>query len=496
MNFLWFDFLSTLAPLGVLFPMALAAARSGDAPKNADEPNDSDEPADILSDFQLSLDDLIRGDEDLEQVRSRIDDLTEKMNAGQENLEKPLLHDYLRLALESQEEEKLDDSLAYFHQAIRVLKKSAQKRYSTGLARMVGLARLSYAITLNDLGRWEEALVEYGKAEGVMASLAEMGDLEAQLDLAGIRLNVATIQFEIGKTEEALTLLDRVKSDFSALSGTDKEDEARYYLAKAILLIASIEEDRGQERESVERMKEAIAIYRGLTEEGKVKYKYDLACAVASLAELSRYDFDDGSFRPEPALSLITEAVELFQESIVAGRTDACVDLLEISLLKGKHLFEMNRCEEAIALYDDLIETYGEFRSGDTPALLANLASAYSWRGNARRQLKDLAPALADLNEAIGLFDQTLAAMSHSCDVDDCHCEEHFQRFGVQTEQMLAYQLRAGIFAALGRRAEAEADCHVIDKMLESLRDYLDDEYESFRVMAIELRKQINLLDS
>lgn len=492
----FFDF-SLLSALLCCAPMFMVTRRRS-PDENPDDPDDQAD-ADLLADFEVNLRELADGTESADDaaLRERIDAAEKRLAAGEEIPVKTLCQDYLTLALEAQEDDRTEKALPYFHRALELLSDAARRNDSVELLRMFGLTRLSHAVALNDLGRWEEALNEYGAAEKTLSQLADDGDSEARLDLAGVRLNVATIRFEQGDAEKALTLLANVEHDFIVLAETDQSSEALFYRAKTNLLAASILEQLDRGGEATPYLEKAVRFFRELLADGRSEYQIDLADALQSLAEHWSEEPRAGA---DP-LAPISEAVALYRETISRGASDAYFDLLGATLTKGALLTERSRFADALALYDESLELFAPLSETGEPTALYQLAELYEGRADARSQSGDRSGAVDDYSEGIALRErllQLLDADDHDdvCGHDDCHdpdCHHAEElRFDAQVSLMTALGNRSKSLALEENRPAALDDCRRAAEILETLRDYLGDDYDEFHVMFERLEERIS----
>ena len=492
----FFDF-SLLSALFCCAPLFMVTRRRSPE-ENPDDPDDRAD-ADLLADFEVNLRELAGetgNADDAAALRERIDAAEKQLASGEEIPVKTLCQDYLTLALEAQEEDQTEEALPYFHRALELLSDAARRNDSAELLRMYGLARLSHAVALNDLGRWEEALTEYSASEKTLSQLADDGDSEAQLDLAGVRLNVATIRFEQGDAEEALKLLDEVENDFIALAETEQASEALFYRAKTNLLAASILEQIDRGGEAAPRLENAVRFFRELIADGHSEYQTDLADALQSLAEHWSEEPRAGA---DP-LAPISEAVELYRETISRGASEAYFDLLGATLMKGALLTERSRFADALALYDESLELFAPLSKTGEPTALYQLAELYEGRAEARSQSGNRSGAIDDYSEGISLREQLLRLLDaddhDECDHDDCHdpdCHHADElRFDAQVSLMTALGNRSKSLALEENRTAALYDCRRAVEILEALRDYLGDDYDEFRVMFERLEERIS----
>ncbi|MCR5359349.1 MAG: hypothetical protein K6E55_05630, partial [Thermoguttaceae bacterium] len=174
-----------------------------------------DSRADIELDLKRAFEDEAKARRELVE---RITAAEKTREAGGEIDPVSLAHDYLALALEAQEDDDFETTGKWLGKTIKLLESVPFP--SDDMIMILAQAHLTYGVTLNDQGVWSDALAEYDAAEALLEKLSEVGNLDAQLDLAGIRLNIATIRFEQGKYSDAIAAFERVKSEFASLFGT------------------------------------------------------------------------------------------------------------------------------------------------------------------------------------------------------------------------------------------------------------------------------------
>ena len=169
-----FDFVSWGSPLltflsrlacGIPFlPILFAFHAAGMKGGGAEEDDESED--DMEADFEF---DLRKAFEDEEKTRlelaDRIQENEKRLAAGETGFEKTLAQDYLACALDFQEEEEFEKTTEFLDRAVDLLSKMAAENPSEEWTRMLGLARLTYGVVLNDQGMWSEALAEYSSAE-------------------------------------------------------------------------------------------------------------------------------------------------------------------------------------------------------------------------------------------------------------------------------------------------------------------------------------------
>ena len=431
--------------------------------------------------------DLKRAFEDEEKVRreleARIASAEAALEAGEDADIDSLAHDYLACALEAQEDDDFEKMSVWLDKAVKLFDSTDELTDERVL--LLGQVRLTYGIALNDQGMWSDALAEYDAAEKLLEKLSGK-NLDALLDLAGIRLNIATIQFEIGEYDDSMAAFEKVKSDFASLFGTDKESEAYYYLAKTYLQEAAVCREIGDDDKALQRLEEGIALYRKMLEESDdTETSVDLANALATYAEC----LECSGAGSDEILPYVEEAVERMQGGIAAGRADVCPDLLNTSVTKGRLLNYLSRSDDAEMFLTETVEIFEGIRDTEDPSALLCLVTLHNERGKARYALKRYKDALADFDDAAdiagrlpdGFFEED--EEDCGCE-DDCCCEQHrIMRSEGNLTLFSVYMHRAKVLKILNRISEAKIDCRKAGEILPKVKDYLDGDYSGYEEM-------------
>lgn len=441
--------------------------------------------------------DLKRAFEDEAKVRNelleRIGSAEKARAAGEEVDVVSLAQDYLTLALEAQEEDDYEKIDSWLQKTIRLLETVPFPTEEMVL--LLAQAHLTCGIALNDQGMWTDALAEYDAAESRLAKLSDAGNLDARLDLAGVRLNIATIKFELGEYDDSMAAFEKVKSDFASLFGTPKEDEAYYYLAKTYLQEAAVCREMGDDEKGIQRLEEGIALYREMIERGDESQSIDLAQALILYAQTLECS---GGKEAGGLLPIVDEAVARLQKGVGAGRADVCPDLLEVSVMKGRLLDYLDRFEDADAFLTETAEIFEGVQDTDDPEALLTLASLYDYRGKARDALGKKEEALADFTAAVGIARRLPADFfephehGHEHHGEGCGCG-HLHV--LQAEGLLAlfsvYVDRAKALCQAGRIEEARQDSSEVARILSCVEEYLGDDYQSYKDIYDALEKSL-----
>ena len=442
---------------------------------------------DSRADIELDLKRAFKDESEAREKLVRRINIAEKAHEAGEPVDYvSLAQDYFTLALEAQEEDDYVTAGKWLEKAIKLLESVPFP--TDDMVLILAQAHLSYGVVLNDQGIWSDALAEYGAAESLLGKLSEIGNLDARLDLAGIRLNIATIRFEQGDYPDAIAAFEQVKSEFASLFGTSKEDEAYYYLAKTYMQEASIYREMGEDEKSIQRLEEVIALYRKMIERGDAEQSVDLAEALAVYAQTLECS---GQRSAEEILPYIEESVIRLREGVGAGRADVCPELLNASVMQGRLLNYMDRWSEAEESLTETAEIFDAIRETDDPEALLSLITLYDERGKSRYAQGKYDEALADFDMAsetavrlpADFYDAHDENHDHEHhDECDCGCGHlHVLRAEGLLKLFSVCVNRSKTLNILGRVEEAKKECSEAGAILPQVKEYLEDDYQGYR---------------
>ena len=414
---------------------ALLAARCGCGCGHDNDDDGEEDDGELAPGFSFSKQDLEEYRETVEQTNKRITEISDALDSGDDSNAKELTAELIacyfcraaRLQEEGEVEAAIDDYAAAFARYAEYVENFGE---SLELLKFVAAARLNHGILLYDSGELEDADEEYVRAEEATQKLADFGDREAKLDLAGIRLNRASILFERGDHDAGLRALDDEAEEFRKIAEDpeNKSSEALYYLAKtyatkSTFLRSLLEEDdvdSPQAREATETLKRGIDVYRNLVDGGNVQYRRDLADAlVLHATTLPTHEKSDLEFAAET----LSEACVAYQKAIACGEQDACVDLFDAALQRAEILLKLERFTKAEELYDTILDTFESFAKSDELPLLEGLAVAYQNRAKLRKGKAKPSAIIEDLTHAIELQSAITESIINSLK-DDEHDHE------------------------------------------------------------------------
>ena len=207
-------------------------------------------------------------------------------------------------------------------------------------------------ISLDNLGRLNEAIVEYNKAIEILKNLVGNGRSELLNDLAMVYLNKGVSLDNLGRLDEAIAEYDK-----------------------------------------------AIEIRKELVENGRSELSNDLAAAYlnkgVSLRQLGRLN---------EAIAEYDKAIEIRKELVENGRSELSNELAIAYLNKGNALDSLSRLSEAIEFYDDAINLWEQMLKNGYAYILPNLEVGFGNLINTNRKARnsDLADkAISRLHELL-----------------------------------------------------------------------------------------------
>ncbi len=428
--------------------------------------------------------------DDEKELLDRIRRHEELLSRGEVEVAEELARDCLTMGLNTQEEGDEEGSDRWYRLAIQVIQIALHDQSTPQRIRMYGLAQLGYAVMLNDNGRTEEALVQYQGAADALSQLADRGDVEADLDLAGIELNVATILFEMGEPDcnlHGISLdmrISSVRDHFLRLTKGERGDDARFYLAKTLLLEAAVREV-ADPNGAVLAGTQACNHLRQLVDTGHNEYLFDLAEALAGLAERFSMAPESVVYDPNNALALAHEATGYFHQLAKDGDVSMLFDEIDASLLEAGILFSLENYSDSLALYDrilDEVKPYGNLSEDFS----SRLAEGYSGRAKVERQIEHLEDARDDWGLAIEVYNELLAKPSDPNDE-----EQVLSRNQIELSQMLDRIFHAEISVQIGDKRSALDDINMARQTLDKLKDFLGTEYIAYRQLFDKTVQQI-----
>lgn len=401
--------------------------------------DDEDDDFDPDFDFKFSKKELQEFEEMIAQTNARITELVDVLDENPENrqeVEDELVRLYLSRAARYQEEEEFDRAAEDYAAAFgRIEEYVDSYGESVDMLKQLAAARLNYGILLNDCGDLDEADRQYALCEETNEKLAAFGDGEAKLDLVGVKLNRAAIEFERGNRSSGLNALDDAIEEFQRIAEADHErnDEACFYLAKALVtkadyLRAELDDDDFDSPDATEARaasKRAVDVYRTLVNAGHTNYKRDLADSlVAWVATSPKRSHED----VVAAVNALGEACQAFDSAVKCGEVDAVVDLFDATLQRADLLWGSDHKKEALAVYETFIETFDVLANSDELPMLEGLAVAYQRRAQIQKGVVKIDKTINDLAMAINLqtkiADDLIESLreKHECE-HECECE-------------------------------------------------------------------------
>ncbi|HBT76722.1 MAG TPA: hypothetical protein DEB39_07305 [Planctomycetaceae bacterium] len=456
---------------------ALGMARSGDMRDEESEDGGNDDGA---------HDDEAHDDEDPDYsgMESQIAALAQVANRSREQ-EAELANLYFAHAVKKQEYDELDDAVLSYNNGIALL----DALYAPGGvdddgARQLGHALLGRAVAENDNGDTRRALDDYDRAIDVLKPLADKQDGDAMYDIAGIRLNQGTIYHQLEEYDKANEVLDQSFLAFRALEKISDLGDTRFYMAKVSIAMGSLYRDTGEPIEKIiDVYDRAMRLLVELIDIGQMEHEHELAVVLldkctACYDACMEKEFASDRERNEALDAILLDVgrgVEILKKVAETGDPGACYDLFSAMITQGTMMLDLDKNDEALAVFDELLDSFKELGEVEDPIIRHQYAGLEENRGTALYNLDRY-------EEARQSFDCSVRLRQELLESDEIEEEDRIEfTIGLGS----AYINRANAFGQLGQIDKAHADCKAASALIEP---YAKEYGEDFQ----DLLEQIN----
>ena len=205
-------------------------------------------------------------------------------------------------------------------------------------------------IALDDLGKLNEAILEYDKAIEIRQRLIEEENRnDLANDLAIVFMNKGNTLSDLGKLNEAILEHDKAIEIYQRLIEDEKQDDLANYLARAFMIKGVALKNLGKLNEAIDEYDKAIEIYQRLIEDEK---QDDLVNDLAG-AFMNKGNALESLGKLNEAILEHDKAIEIYQRLIEDEKQDDLVnDLAKAFMNKGNALNRLGKLNEAIDEYD------------------------------------------------------------------------------------------------------------------------------------------------
>jgi tetratricopeptide (TPR) repeat protein len=263
---------------------------------------------------------------------------------------------------------------------------------------------VNLSLSLNNLGRLDDAVTEYDKAIAIYEKLVhEKGQFDLVSDLAGAYTNKGITLRLLGRLNDAIAEYDKAIAIREVLVHEKGRIDLVNYLAGGYLNKGGALDGLGRLDDAIVEFDKAIEIYEKLVhEKGRIDLANDLAMAYmnkgTALKSLQRLNDADTEYDKAIAIREV-----LFHKK---GRIDLASDLAMAYMNKGVTLALLNRLNDAIVEFDKAIEIYEKLvHEKGRIDLASDLATIYLNKGNALRLLDRFDEAVAECDKAIAILE-------------------------------------------------------------------------------------------
>ena len=264
-------------------------------------------------------------------------------------------------------------------------------------------AYMNRGLTLKNMGKYEEALKDYGKGIAIRESLHEAGRLYDENDLATAYMNRGNALGDVGRNEEALKDYGNCIAIRESLHEAgrlyDENDLATAYMNRGVTYRAV-----GKYEEALKDYGQCIAIMESLHEAGRLYDENDLATAY-----MNRGNALGDVGRNEEALKDYGNCIAIRESLHEAGRLYDENDLATAYMNRGNALGDVGRNEEALKDYGNCIAIMESLHEAGRLYDENDLATAYMNRGVTYNNIGKYDDALRDYGECIRIMEDLQA---------------------------------------------------------------------------------------
>jgi tetratricopeptide (TPR) repeat protein len=346
---------------------------------------------------------------------------------------------------------KLNEAIAEYDKAISILQ-SLVDNGRTELANDLAMAFLNKGVSLHSLGKLSDAIVEYDKAIAIRNDLFENGRTELANELATAYTNKGFSLDNLGKLNEAILEHDKAIAILKPLVEGGRTEFAnalaRAYLNKGVSLNKLV-----KLYEAIVEFDKAITIRQSLVDDGRPELANGLAMAYmtkgVSLGKLGKLN---------EAVEEFEKAIAIYEDLVEGGRAELVIDLAKSYRNKGVSLSSLGKLNEAIAEYEKVIAILKDLVDGGRAELANDLAGAYLSNGVSLYSLGKSSEAIVEYDKAISIWKDL---------VDNGRTE-------LANDLASAFMNKGVSLASLGKLNEAIAE---YDKAIDLREEMLRDRY-------------------
>ncbi|HEY0429868.1 MAG TPA: tetratricopeptide repeat protein [Pyrinomonadaceae bacterium] len=290
---------------------------------------------------------------------------------------------------------------------------------------------INIGISLDNLGRLADAVIEYDKAIEIRKDLVEnQGREESANSLASAFVNKGIVLDNLGRLDEAITEYDKAIEIRKDLVEKNKHTNLANDLARAFLNKGNALFGSGKLSEAIAEYDKTIEIWEDLVEnQSRPELANELAMA---------YDNKGNGLQLQGKLSeSIAErdkAIGIWEKLVVGlGRKELANDLAMAYMNKGNVLEEQNNSDEAVAIFGQAIEVWEkDFQLGFVHTV-PNLAKALRIRVSSLIKVEDWENITTDAIKSLSLMTSFMQGENLS---------EHFKQQIGGEFGLLLYQIK------------------------------------------------------
>jgi tetratricopeptide (TPR) repeat protein len=293
---------------------------------------------------------------------------------------------------------KSNEAVIEYNKAIEIYKPLV-KQNKTQLANNLAVTYMNKGISLDRLGKLKEAVIEYDKAIAILEPLVKQGITKLANGLGDAYVNKGISLWNLGKLKEAVIEYDKAIEIYEPLVVQGRSELANNlamaYMNKGLSLW-----NLDKLNEAVIEYDKAIEIREPLVEQGRTEIANDLAKVYVNKGILLR-----NLGKLKEAVIEYNKAIEIIKPLVEQGRTELANDLAMAYMNKGIPLAQLDKLNEAVIEFDKSIEIIELLVKQGRTELAKELAKAYMNKGVSLTMLGKLNEAVIEYNKAIKIWD-------------------------------------------------------------------------------------------
>ncbi len=296
---------------------------------------------------------------------------------------------------------KINEAIIEYDKVIEI-RKDLVANGRTELANGLAKAYMNKGNSIQLLGKINETIIEYEKAIEIWKELVANGRTEIADTLAMAYMNKGVSLKNLGKINEAIIEYEKAVEILKDLIANGRNELAND-LAMAYMNKGNSIQLLGKINEAIIEYEKAILIWKDLVEQGRTELANDLALAYMNKGSAFRGQGDDNQAEKE-----YDKAIKIYERLVnEENRIELTNDMAMTYWGKGNALNGLGKIKEAIDFYDKAIEFWDETLQRGEVQNLPNMAIVLGIRSDTHRKAGNPDSAEKDMRRLYQLLELT-----------------------------------------------------------------------------------------